>query len=332
MQAKWIVNRNYDLFFFIGSVLFSWLFLALYNLNPFPQKVGDSDFTLTAVLLYFVFTALFDHPHIFQMVSRTYYDPIEFNRRRKMYTWGFAGFVLVGWLILFFDLEKIWSDVYSTVGAWHIIGQNAGFIKIYRGKAGQKKDREAKIEAFVFRLLSVCALFQYFKPYDGGQNLVWLIFALPDVFFLYVETLIYFGLAYLCYQILKEIRRKEFNGVKWLFMGAVLVTDFVMFSQTQVPLIILVVLETAYHDIQYQGWTAHFQRKRFSGINIARNFFILAIVYGLVVGYFEYMAETGSELFAYIFMPFTMFVFFHYCIDGSIWKVSKAPELQKVLK
>lgn len=104
-----------------------------------------------------------------------------------------------------------------------------------------------------------------------------------------------------------------------------------MFNQTHIPLIVLVVLETAYHDIQYQGWTSHYQKSRFGKASIARNFFILAMVYGLIVGSLEFMDEVGPDIYTYLFMPFTMFVFFHYCMDGKIWKVSSSPELKKII-
>lgn len=331
MQSKWIVSKKYDLFFFIGSVVFSWIFLFVYNLNPFPQKVSGTDYTLTALVLYFTFTTFFDHPHIFQMVSRIYYDKTEFNRRRWIYTWGLFGFVLVGWGIIFFKLDTLWSNIYSTVGALHIIGQNLGFFKIYRAKAGQGKDLFAKFEAAAFMYLSLVAVFQYYKPTAESQNLLWNFIVLPPMFFQILNSMAFFALAFVFYSIWREIRTNTFSFPKWLFAVVILATDFVIFSQTHVPLIVLVVLETAYHDIQYQGWTSHYQRRRFGKASIARNFFIMAMAYGLVVGVLELMSEVGADVYSYLFMPFTMFVFFHYCMDGKIWKVSSSPELKKII-
>lgn len=331
MRSYWIVNKKYDLFFFIGSVIFSWIFLFIYNWNPFPDRVSGTDYTLTALVVYFTFTTFFDHPHVFQMVSRIYYDKTEFNRRRWIYTWGLIGFVFLGWIIIFFNLDVLWSNIYSTVGALHIIGQNLGFFKIYRAKAGQVKNLFAKFEVAAFVSLSLVAVFQYYKPASSSQNLLWELIVLPPVFFLSLNIVAFVALAFLFYSMYREIRSKTFSLPKWLFAVAILITDFVMFNQSHVPLIVLVVLETAYHDIQYQGWTSHYQRHRFNKASIARNFFILAMAYGVVVGALEFMEETGADIYSYLFMPFTMFVFFHYCLDGKIWKMSSSPELKKII-
>jgi hypothetical protein len=82
---RWIVSPRYDLGFFIFSCVLTFVFYGLYrvahHLGWFLR--GDS-----ILITYFLFTAFFDHPHIFQTFSRTHYDADEFAKRRALYTWA----------------------------------------------------------------------------------------------------------------------------------------------------------------------------------------------------------------------------------------------------
>src|SRR4028118_1431746 len=90
---RWIVGPRYDLFFFIGSCLLTFAFYGLYRVaHHFGFFLrGDS-----ILITYFLFTAFFDHPHIFQTFSRTHLDRTELARRRRVYTWGPAASIGAG--------------------------------------------------------------------------------------------------------------------------------------------------------------------------------------------------------------------------------------------
>ena len=78
-RIRWIVSPGYDGFFFIGSCVFTLMFLGIYHA---AQNAGFAPTGEAVLLTYFLFTAFFDHPHIFQTFSRTHLDRTEFNRRR----------------------------------------------------------------------------------------------------------------------------------------------------------------------------------------------------------------------------------------------------------
>jgi hypothetical protein len=89
-------------------------------------------------------------------------------------------------------------------------------------------------------------------------------------------------------------------------------------------------LKTAYHDVQYQGWIMHYQRRRFRLGRVVAVWIGLALLYGLAVGILEIVGLTHAG-WAYLFTPFTMLVLFHYYIDGKIWKLRDYPELRALL-
>src|SRR5204862_6633173 len=92
-SCRWIVSARYDLTFFIGSALATFLFWGLYE---GLTAAGLAPSGSAALLTYCAFSALLDLPHVFQTFSRTHADPAEFARRRWLYTWGLGLLVAAG--------------------------------------------------------------------------------------------------------------------------------------------------------------------------------------------------------------------------------------------
>jgi hypothetical protein len=129
-SMNWIVSRQYDGFFFIGSCIFTLFFLGIFmwaeTLDLAPK--GDS-----IILTYFIFSAIFDHPHIFQTFSRTHADKEEFEERKHMHTWGLAAFIVAGLVLTGMGFERELIVFAAFFGSWHIIRQHSGFLKAYKG-------------------------------------------------------------------------------------------------------------------------------------------------------------------------------------------------------
>ena len=53
--------------------------------------------------------------------------------------------------------------------------------------------------------------------------------------------------------------------------------------------------------------------------------------YGLLVGTLETFGLMQPR-FAWLFVPFTMVVIWHYYVDGRIWRFSQDPELKAMLR
>src|SRR5690606_27875905 len=61
------------------------------------------------------------------------------------------------------------------------------------------------------------------------------------------------------------LRAGAINLPKLVFLLAALGTHGLVFRATSTPFLVAESLETAYHNVQYQGWIMHYQRRRFGG-------------------------------------------------------------------
>ena len=128
-KIRWLVSPKYDLCFFIFSCVLTFVFYGIYRIAHHAGFVLNGDAIL---ITYFIFTAFFDHPHIFQTFSRTHYDKEEFNKRRGTYTWGLAGFVAVGFFVMAMGWERELIVFAALYGSWHIIRQHYGILVAYK--------------------------------------------------------------------------------------------------------------------------------------------------------------------------------------------------------
>ncbi|WP_338791209.1 hypothetical protein [Bernardetia sp. MNP-M8] len=333
-SINWIVSRRYDGFFFIGSCVFTLLFLGIFmyaeTLDLAPQ--GDS-----IILTYFVFTAIFDHPHIFQTFSRTHADKEEFEERKYMHTWGLAAFIVAGLIVTGMGFEKELIVFAAFFGSWHIIRQHSGFLKAYKG-INQDFD---KIDDYLDTGLFYSGMFAcFFRDYSDIKSPVVVYKELtanfpylpPQITEIIWSIFLFFLVTFSLRQVWRFYKRKPINIPKILFLVAALSTHYFVFFLTALPFLVAESLETVYHNIQYQGFVMHYQRKRFSHIkNVVLKWFGVAMIYGFVVGTIEIIGLMTNGWAKWLFVPFTMVVIYHYYIDGLIWKFGKNPELRKLL-
>ncbi len=333
-SMNWIVSSRYDGFFFIGSCVFTLFFLGIFmwaetqNLAPH----GDS-----VIVTYFIFSAIFDQPHIFQTFSRTHADKEEFEERKNMHTWGLAGFIVVGLILTGMGFERELIVFAAFFGSWHIIRQHSGFLKAYKGI---NKDFD-KLDDYLDTGLFYSGMFAcFFREYGDIESPVVIYKKLtadfpylpPQITEIVWSIFIFFLIAFSLRQVWRFYKCKPINIPKILFLVAALSTHYFVFFLTALPFLVAESLETVYHNIQYQGFVMHYQRKRFSHIkNVALKWFGVAMIYGFVVGIIEIIGLITNGWAKWIFVPFTMIVIYHYYIDGLIWKFGKNPELRKLL-
>lgn len=332
---RWIVSPRYDLVFFIGSCLVTFAFYGLYRIAHRLGFLLNGD---SVLITYFVFTALFDHPHIFQTFSRTYADRDEFMRRRGLYTWGLAGVVAVGYLFLLGGWEGYLIVGAAVYGTWHIIRQHYGFLKLYKALNDDREPLDNGLDALCYFTGMFACFFQDYGdiqgplivygdlkvdvprlPGDWGEGL-WMAF-------LGLLTLVGFRQAW------RAATGRRVNVPKLLLMAAALATHYFVFFLTATPFLVAEALETAFHDVQYQGWMMHYQRARFPQVRrVALKWGLVALAYGVVVGLVEVQGLMRPGSWAmWFFVPFTMVVVFHYYVDGLIWRMRDYPELRSLL-
>jgi hypothetical protein len=334
--VRWIVSPRYDLTFFIGSCVFTFLFFGLYQIahRTFGWMWGGDSVLIT----YFLFTALFDHPHIFQTFSRTYADKMEFARRKRLYTYGLVVTIAVGFVFVFFHWEAYLIVGASLYGTWHIIRQHYGFIKIYKAINNDREPLDNVLDALAYFTGMFAGFFHDYSEIHGAIVVYGKIQVnVPSVpeewgdwlwsLFLVLILLVGFRQAW------RAMLGKTVNLPKLLLMASSLSTHYFIFFATATPFLVAEALETAYHDVQYHGWVAHYQRRRFPQVkHVARKWFAAALCYGIVVGVIEIFGLLNPEGVAmWLFIPFTMIVLFHYFVDGLIWRMRDDPELRTLI-
>jgi len=329
-RDRWIVSPQYDLVFFIGSCVLTFAFWGLYQL---AQQVhlwrGDA-----VLLTYFVFTAFFDHPHILQTFSRTHLDPVEFNRRRKLHTWGLLGLISIGFVVIGMGWEAELIVFAAVLGSYHIIRQHFGLLKAYKNL---NRDRHQIDDWLDFGVFYSGMFACFFYDYTDVGNPIVIYGSIQSAFPNFPPILSdviwhlfwIFLLVFIARQLHHLWQRRPLNLPKLLLLTAALSTHYFIFFATATPFLVAEALETAYHDVQYQGWMMHYQKQRFPGIpHVALKWFGVAMAYGLVVGAIEIFGLLDQGWGLWLFVPFTMIVIYHYLVDGLIWKFSQQPELR----
>lgn len=333
-MTRWIVSPKYDLGFFILSAALTFVFYGIYRGAHHLGFVlrGDS-----ILITYLLFTALFDHPHIFQTFSRTHADGEEFRNRRKLYTWGLAGFILAGAAATGAGLEAQLIVFASIFGTWHIIRQHAGFMKAYKVLNNDLDPIDNWLDGLTFYTAVFACFFNDYADLRGPIVIYKELRASfpslpgdvgPILWSVFLGLLTLFGAR----QTWRVMTGRAINWPKILLMAAAVTTHYFVFFATATPFLVAEALETVYHDVQYQGWIMHYQRKRFPHVSrVALKWFGAAMLYGAAVGAVEILGLLRHGWAVWVFVPFTMAVIFHYYVDGLIWKFRDYPELRKLL-
>lgn len=321
-SRRWLVGPRYDLFFFIGSCVATWFFLGLYHgLEAAGVGIrGDS-----VLLTYLVFTAIFDHPHIFQTFSRTHADPDAAGQRRRR-SWGLAAFVAAGFGIMAAGWERELIVFAAFWGTWHIIRQHWGFLRVYKALNRDFSPLDDRLDAWLF-YGGMIAFVVYGYSGEPSETVIYGALSanfpsLPD----WLGDVAYWVLvglfgAYGARQLWLLATGRPVNLPKLLLLAAALSTHGLVFV-TATPFLVAEALETAYHDIQYQGWIMHYQRRRFAGRRVVGRWLLAALAYGTVVGTIEVLSLLDRGL-SWLFVPFAMVVLWHYYVDGKVWKLGQ---------
>jgi len=326
-QVKWIVSRWYDLFFFIGSVTFSvliymvHLFLAYRLEIPLEAKTG--------LFTFIIFGGIFDFPHILQMFSRTHKDKIEHARHRNKIVYGLIGFLVIGELSVLFNFSTLLLSVAALFGIWHGLRQNLGFLKMYKALNDDRLVIDNRIDSGMFYLLVGAGVLLY------PLNMI---------------CFIGFVLLLLCFiwrAVRRVIKGQGINVPKLLFMGTILSLYYILFFILKVPILVFIAMDTIYHDVQYQGWIRFYQKRRFKeDPQFANRWFVKTLLIGVALGISPLIAAQYAQLaipsigalidfeqkfFMYVTIPIYMLIFYHYYIEGVIWRIGQSPEIKEFI-
>lgn len=333
-RTGWLVGPRYDLVFFIGSGTATLLFYGIYRLAIHWGYPVNAE---SVLITYFIFTAVFDHPHIFQTFSRTHYDADEFAKRRILYTWGLAAFIAMGLILTALNFTGYLIVFASIFGSWHIIRQHSGFLKAYKVRNGDTLPLDNLLDSAVFYTGMFACFFNDYSEPAGMTNVYGkLAVRFPNLPVETGEVLWDLFLVLLFLFFLRQIQRvRRGEGVnlpKLLLMTSAIGVHYFVYFATATPFLVAEALETASHNVQYQGWIMHYQKKRFPGVRrVALKWFLVSMAYGIVVGVVEIFGLLDQAWAVWLMVPFAMVVLFHYFVDGLVWRFRHYPELGRLL-
>ncbi|MEO0336631.1 MAG: hypothetical protein AAF202_09555, partial [Pseudomonadota bacterium] len=144
-ERNWIVSANFDINLFILPVLLSLSAVLILYEN-----------LVSAALLWWGYTILFDVPHLYFTHIRTFFDPEEREffgpMIRRSFLWflvgpacGLAAHSLADDL----PVELFFVGV-ITYGYFHILRQHYGFLAIYQGKNKEPAGSKNPVEYWLF--------------------------------------------------------------------------------------------------------------------------------------------------------------------------------------
>lgn len=335
-SPRWIVSPTYDLAFFIGGVLVSLFFLLLYEtlihfagMNP----------VAAAVIVQMIFFYGLDQPHVFQTGARVYASPEQFARVKSLATWGLGALLLATVGLTYAGEAGVFYLLFSIIGSWHIIRQNVGFIKAYKRLNDDRDPVDAWIDSGSYYVIMLGCLVR------AASQMRWENFQLDrralsalgllgrPLLPAWCDTLaVCLSLAavgvFTWWQIHRLVSGRGVNGPKILLMAATALTHVAVFYVVALPALITV-LETAYHDVQYHAWMAHYQRRRFTGIpRVRTRWLAAALAYGIAA---LALTSFGDGVTGYVGNLFLAVILFHYLIDARIWSFSTDPHLRHLM-
>jgi len=127
LPSRWIISRNQDLIWFIGSAVISYCALGFMALG-----VG-------VALIQFIWFFGIDGPHVQSTITRTYFDKAE-RARLGWFLWIPVPLLLVGPAVAFAGYASLFFLFAVCWQQFHIVKQHFGFMMLYKAKNKDRTD------------------------------------------------------------------------------------------------------------------------------------------------------------------------------------------------
>src|SRR5215471_2903404 len=251
---RWIISRNDDVIWFIGSVLASYAFL-----------VANVWLGVPVMALIWVWALGFDGPHVYGTVSRTYADREERRKKARLFYGTLMLFALGPTMVLAGRAgllgTSVWGPAFfffaSMWAYYHLVKQHYGFMILYKKKNNDLNEFDNLIDR-AFLLLGMTYPFVHFLshgvaarkrvPFSTQGGLFWWFESFVLLAFL-VSLVIFVGR-----QVYKLASRKPIDGPKILLLAAALPMHWIVLrvlEPSEYGAIAAVATLTIYHNIQY---------------------------------------------------------------------------------
>jgi len=328
-RTNWIIGRQDDLTWFIGSAAAGYLALGL-------LKVGFPFWPL-----YFIWLVLIDGPHVFATATRTYFDRSE-RGRRGLLLWLIVPASLLGPAMWAAGQERIF---YLFVFSWlhyHIAKQHFGFVMIYKRKNGDHARADFLIDRYCLLVALLFPLLRFIiADYPALARLNFVRGVEKVALVVYVAA----GLIFVGRQAQKLVVGGPLNPPKLLLFLAVVPLQWLAFNQAiHSPHGILEagIAVGLCHSLQYHRLMWFHNRNRYAGPDGATRAGWAATLSRSFIYYFG--AAAGLNLICNViptlglsnvgFLQVAVWgpAITHYCLDAKIWRVRGDRELAAALK
>src|SRR5919106_1999783 len=242
ISLRWIIGARDDLVWFIGSVVSSYLLLALYvgGLVPLVPMVA-----LWAILI--------DAPHVFGTFSRTYFDRSERQNRARL-LWGSLLFFAIGPVMVLAGAGFVFFFVAALWAYYHLVKQHYGFMVLYK----KKNNDLASIDNALDRLFLLFAFNYPFVAFIANDPLAMarvpasLRSGVSGLAKILLAGTILLALIWLGRQIQRAITGEPLNVPKYLLLAAAIPMHWIVLltPMPHKPIAIVAIL-TIYHNFQY---------------------------------------------------------------------------------
>jgi hypothetical protein len=338
-HRPWIVDAGYDRLFFLGAWLAPLLLMGIYAASP-----------LMAIIAF----GLLDGSHVAATAPVTLFDTTSDAGTRRFYRYGLLaiGGLAVAVSVLGGTPQFLWGSIFNYWGAFHIIRQHFGFLKLYQHRAGGATAGRLKLEAATLYLgLAV--------PWIFAQSLGAVAFERDHLFRvpipLFVPLALLVPLAGLIVALGVTTWRDARSGQAVrrvpLVHIALAISNWAIGAVVGIGLhsvFAMVLFITSFHDIQYHGIVWRVGTKRYSqlpGASAAAALFkpqrlfayasILLLVGAgrqFLFGFFGAPALLSPRALD-VAMNFAWAInFAHYFIDGRMWQMRRNPQMRRDLE
>ncbi|OLE54788.1 MAG: hypothetical protein AUG51_06695 [Acidobacteria bacterium 13_1_20CM_3_53_8] len=344
ISLRWIINARDDMVWFIGSVVSSYLLLALYVAGILPL-----------IPMIAAWAILIDAPHVFGTFSRTYFDRAE-RKTRKRLLLGSLAFFVVGPLMVFAGAGALFFFLAALWAYYHLVKQHYGFMVLYK----KKNNDLAQIDNALDRVLLIFAFWYPFVLFIARDAEAMERVPAPlHAGVSFIATILLIGtiataLAWLARQIQRAMLGQPLDVPKYLLLAAAIPMHWVALL-TPMPnkTIALVAILTVYHNLQYHRLIWFHNRKykssadckeRYGAAELISRRLLFYIVFGVlfglwyqgprqyVLGYLLNHHERENFWMQMMASFLWGYAFIHYYLDSKIWRVRRDPSVGRALQ
>ncbi len=357
----WIRTPFFDYSFIMGGAIFT--LLIAYLSFQFPTMVP---------IFFWIWVVFFEGSHFWATYSRTYIDDKYRKENSKVLYVSLIFFVFpLLALVLESQTEIAFSMFYGffifTWSLYHNAKQHYGFLSIYAAKIKLEFSEKSKMKnslyaVIVFSQIYFLVNFKLQGTFSLSSPLQWsplLSFMATKMFYI----LTFLGTVYFLYNasiFYKKYSSKILPIISYILICLVFYsvmfyyvahTDNFISKDGISVLILIAIMNSLFHNIQYHAIVWHYGQARYAKeetkkYGIAKfvngktfNYFLIALVLGCVFGFIvwnvggspDIAGSFTSQANNWAYILFFGIIGHHFYLDQKIWRPSKQTELQSYL-